>query len=136
MQLKISPNSKLNDIQHEFNAHFPFLKIAFFSKSHKAFKGSNAKFLITDTDLMIQDVSNEAQEGMIFLDNDTVTHHAEHLFEEEFGLFVQIFRKSGNLWLETSLSDNLTLHEQNEKGKASEHIQRPFSDPMDYREMD
>jgi hypothetical protein len=58
------------------------------------------------------------------------------MLESDYGLHVQVFRKSGNIWLETSVSDHLTLSEQQERARASEHVQQEFVDPMDYRERD
>lgn len=37
----------------------------------------------------------------------------EQLFEQEFGLHVQVLRKEGNFWVETAFTDNLSLQEQN-----------------------
>jgi hypothetical protein len=37
-------------------------------------------------------------------------------FQESFGISVQVFRKSGKVWLETSATDCWTLEEQNEQG--------------------
>jgi hypothetical protein len=37
----------------------------------------------------------------------------EQFFEREFELHIQVFRKVGNTWQETTLSDQLTLGEQN-----------------------
>ena len=56
--------------------------------------------------------------------------------QEEFGLHVQVFRKSGNTWLETSTSDDLTLEDQNFKGKESQRHHFEQVDPLDYREQD
>ena len=64
------------------------------------------------------------------------TWELEERFEKDFGLHVQVFRKSGNIWLETSVSDDLTLAQQNEKGKNDDSIQQEFVDPMDYREQE
>ena len=33
----------------------------------------------------------------------------ESMFEDEFGLHVQVFRKSGETWLQTSVTDHWTL---------------------------
>ena len=41
----------------------------------------------------------------------------EKIFKDQFGLAVQVFRKSGNLWLETTMTDNWTLQQQNNHGK-------------------
>ena len=40
----------------------------------------------------------------------------EKIFKDRFNLAVQVFRKSGNLWLETTMTDNWTLQQQNNHG--------------------
>ena len=40
----------------------------------------------------------------------------ELLIFSKFGLAAQVFRKSGNVWLETSATDNWTLLQQNNEG--------------------
>jgi len=41
----------------------------------------------------------------------------EKVLWDQFGLSAQVFRKSGNLWIETSLTDSWTLSRQNKEGK-------------------
>ena len=36
---------------------------------------------------------------------------------EKYGLSVQIFRHSGNMWIETSLTGSWTLEQQNHEGE-------------------
>ena len=48
----------------------------------------------------------------------------EQKFAELFGLSVQVFRKSANVWLETTVTDGWTLEEQNRQGEALAGIQR------------
>jgi hypothetical protein len=42
----------------------------------------------------------------------------ENAFEEYFGLSVQVYRKSGKMWLQSTITDDWTLKEQNEHGEA------------------
>ncbi len=46
----------------------------------------------------------------------------EQLFLTKYGLNAQVFRRSGNLWLQTSATDHWTLAEQNRKGGHSEEL--------------
>lgn len=46
----------------------------------------------------------------------------EQLFKTKFGLNIQIFRKSGNSWLETTVTDNWTLEKQNEEGEELNNL--------------
>ena len=48
-----------------------------------------------------------------------LTSGVEKNFEEAFLLHVQVFRQSGSIWLETSVSDHLTLAEQEAKAAKS-----------------
>ena len=41
----------------------------------------------------------------------------EKIFDERLGLSVLVYRKSGNLWLEPTMTDNWTLEQQNENGR-------------------
>jgi len=41
----------------------------------------------------------------------------EKKLQEQFGGMVQLFRKSGNLWMETRMTQNWTLGEQNDHGE-------------------
>lgn len=136
MKLEIAANKTIAELQETFNATYPYLKLVFFSKSHKAYKGSPAKFLIQDRSLTLGSLEQKPHDGVLYLEDDMPTWQVERLFEEEFKLHVQIFRKSGNTWLETSVTDDLTLEEQNAKGKLSDRHEFPFIDPMDYREQD
>ena len=136
MKIHVSQEKSIAQIQEEFSKVYPYLKLVFFSKPHKAYKGSHAKFLITDTGQTLGNIEKKPKTGDLYIEVEMPTWQVERLFEEEFGLHVQVFRKSGNTWLETSVTDDLTLEEQNVKGKASERHHFEFVDPIDYREQD
>jgi hypothetical protein len=57
-------------------------------------------------------------EGTIHINPDDSVEKLENIFWKDFGLSAEVFRKSGNLWIETSLSNSWTLRLQNEEGKA------------------
>ena len=136
MNITIAPEQSIAAIQAVFQAEFPYLKLAFFTKPHAAFKGSAAKFLISDQQKKLEELNPELKgKGAIELLPVMPTWQVERLFETSFGLHVQVFRKSGNTWLETSVSDALTLEQQNAKGKGDEYIHQEFVDPIDYREQ-
>ena len=136
MKIRIAPDMTIEAVQEVFNAAFPFLKLVFFTHPHKAFKGSPAKYLVADRSVKLDTLEKQPKDGVLYLEPEMPTWQVERLFEAEFGLHVQVFRKSGNTWLETSVTDNLSLEQQNAKGKASEHIHFEFVDPIDYREQE
>jgi len=108
--MKIDNNKSIVEIQKEFASLFPFLKIEFFKNSHKVFEGNSKKEIIhTITHL------NKPGEITI-LETMTVTE-LEQAFKKQFGLNIQVFRKHGNSWIETTVTDGWTLQKQNEEGK-------------------
>jgi hypothetical protein len=135
MQLAILKSASVGDTQDAFHTAFPFLKIAFFSRTHKEHGGSNAKFMVTDRGKILGELPGFKAEGLLAIESHMRTWEVERKVEEETGLHIQIFRKSGAIWLETSVSDELTLEQQNEKAREQEAYRPPIVDPMDYREQ-
>lgn len=61
----------------------------------------------------------------------------ESVFTETFGLSVQVFRKLGNVWLQTTTTDNWTLAEQNQKASEKEGApEENIIDSMDRQELE
>ncbi|MBP6812117.1 MAG: hypothetical protein KA138_11390 [Saprospiraceae bacterium] len=135
MKLNISSDRTIGILQTEFSESFPGLKIVFFSKPHHAFKGSAAKFLVQEKEMLLKQLSPNIKSGDLLIEPTTTVKQLEQLFENEYALHVQVFRKSGRTWLETSVTDDLTLEEQQVKAANSENVHQEFVDPMDYREQ-
>ncbi|MBK8493025.1 MAG: hypothetical protein IPL49_19610 [Saprospirales bacterium] len=110
----ISDDRTLRDIQLEFSEKFPFLKIEFFAFNDPP--GDRKKLNPQHT---IGEVRTIHTEGELSIHGNVKVRSLEDHFEEGFGLHVQVFRLSGNLWLQTTSTDEWTLHEQNRKGGAS-----------------
>ncbi len=136
MKIRIFREQTISEVQEAFAKAYPFLKLVFFTKPHKAFKGRHAKFLIEDRGIKLASLEKQPKDGVLYLEPEMPVWQVERLFEEEFGLHVQVFRKSGNTWLETSVTDSMSLEQQNAKGKASENVHFEFVDPIDYREQE
>ena len=116
MQLHIAPNRIISDIQKEFNKMFPFLKIEFFS--NKSFSRSNfsAQQIISQS-RKIGDTQLTKSHGDIEIAEEMKVRELENIFNDQFNLAVQVFRKSGSIWLETTMTDNWTLQQQNNHGR-------------------
>jgi hypothetical protein len=115
MTINISEKLQLNDVQKEFNAFFPYLKIEFFKKSHGIDKPSPAQKMLTHS-LAINEARTSKEEGYLELWPEMTVAELEQSFWTKYGLSVQVFRKSGNLWLETTMTDKWTLSQQNKHG--------------------
>lgn len=57
------------------------------------------------------------KKGQITITPNMTVNDLEQCFSDIFGLGVQVFRKSGKVWLETTVTDGWTLEEQNNQGK-------------------
>ena len=108
MKLRIDDKRPISAIQEEFNAAFPFLKIEFFKKPHEVGEASPiGEMLSPDSDLAQWRTNHEV--GELTITEDSTVEEVESKFQEKFGLSVQVFRKSGKVWLETSATDSWTL---------------------------
>lgn len=114
--MKIHSSRKLSEIKEEFNAGYPFLKLEFFKVPHIDQEPTAKKAMIR-ADHSVSEISELEKEGEIVLSGDMTVNELESLFRDEYGINVQVFRRSGNVWLETSSTDEMTLDEQNELGR-------------------
>lgn len=115
LRINVADTRKLEDLQADFNACFTFLKIEFFKSPHKIGEGS-AKSLIYDKKRLVRDCRVRHVDGIIQIDENMTVNSLEEQFLKDFGLSVQVFRKSGNVWLETSATDSWSLRQQNDEG--------------------
>ena len=114
--MKITDKKTIQEVQNEFNKKFPFLKIEFYKKAHGEHEGSPDD-LKWDTDLTIGEIRNRTNSGDLSIDGALTVGALENNFSEQYGLNVQVFHKSGNLWLQTTATDEWTLDKQNNKAK-------------------
>ena len=135
MEITISKNKTLEQIQNEFSKRFPFLKIEFYKQAHKEGKGSPKKNTLNN-ELTIGAVQNVDSTGTIKINGLMKVSELEKAFATVFGLPVQVFRNSGDVWLQTTTTDNLTLAEQNQMAMEKSQPIEESSEPMDYREQE
>jgi hypothetical protein len=115
MNIHISDDVTIKGIQKEFSSLFPYLKLEFFSRPHQTGKGSEKKYMKTE-DAFLRDFRLVHSEGELVIEGDMTVSNLENLFKNHYGLYVQVFRRSGKLWLETTATDSWTLSVQNEQG--------------------
>ncbi|HVS94854.1 MAG TPA: hypothetical protein VHE54_00160 [Puia sp.] len=102
----------LREIETEFNSIYPYLRIEFPKSAGVAdpvVDGSEAKALrLKARDLLQSEV--RVADGM-------TVKELEAAFVELFAVPVQIFRKSARLWIETKMTRDWTLRQQNDRGR-------------------
>jgi len=114
MKLYILSNRTISDVQHDFNAAYPFLKIEFY-KQIMGRSGSAIRQKIIKTSLL--NAAGVRRDGELELTDLMTVGQLENFFLDRFEIAVQVSRKSGILWLETTMTDNWTLKQQNDHGK-------------------
>jgi hypothetical protein len=117
MKIAINDNRKIFAIQEEFNTAFPYLKLEFYSKSHKS-QGASEKEFIKHNSKTLGESRTLHEDGNITITPHMTVYNLEQNFSDIYGLGVQIFRKSGDVWSDTVETDGLTLEEQNNLGES------------------
>jgi hypothetical protein len=104
-------------IQEEFNSKWPFLKIDYVRKGGGTSVLSQADSGVAEGE--VDRLRAEARRLLwqeFALSDDTLVSELEILLQYEFGLSLQVLRKSGNLWMETSMTRHWTIRQQNQQG--------------------
>ncbi len=122
----IKSDKKLADVKKAFQEMFPFLRIEFYSGHHKAGEGSPKDMQLEDDKTILEVSGREVNEELEIVPTLSV-RELEKYFYKELGLNIQVFRASGNLWMQTTATDHWTLQEQNRKGGSSqEHYNEKY----------
>lgn len=137
MKITITANTPLREIIAAFSQAWPHLRLAFYTRPHAEHRGTDPKFSINNLDQTVEATTGIAIQPVLFDITESMSvWEVEQLFEKDLGLHVNIFRHSGNVWLQTTVSDRLTLRQQEERGVASDHPVEPDAEIPDYREIE
>jgi hypothetical protein len=122
IKLYANKESSIKSIQKEFNEHYPFLKIELYKIYYKGEPLPKALVLTFAESAKKLDFAYDGR--IININKARTVADVEKDFEVLFGLSALVFRKSGNVWVETTLTDDWTLEEQNKEGEQiSLHFQ-------------
>lgn len=130
----ISKDQTLKALQEQFQQKYPLLNIAFYSK--KPIDGVASK--VEDqlhTHELVKDIQQRNHEGSIELNDEMTVSTFENLCAQYFGLYVQVLRKSGQLWLQTTQTNHWTLAKQQEEA-AIMNRENPNEELDDYHEQE
>lgn len=123
MELKITRETRILDLKKQFAQLFPYLKLEFFKKEQKVEQGPATEKRFSDATVLGQ-TGRLRKEGYFVFTPVTTVNHFEQKLQNEYGLPVHVFRKTGNVWIETGQTDSLSLNKQNAMGKTGS---KPFS---------
>lgn len=135
MDLRITPETTLNEIRSEFKKRFPDLDIAFFAVPHKVGEGSPAADRIPGN-FTAGEAGDPTKRGSITVNGLTVVKDLEEAFARELGLYAQILRKSGDVWLQTTHTDHKTLAELNAMSRSTSPELPEAPEPDAFREQE
>jgi hypothetical protein len=113
MELSIYNNTRMSQIKKQFASVFPNLKIEFYKVPHKEGMGTPEKYKWTE-DKELKEIRNHFNEGVIKILPGITPTVLEKILREKFDLYVQVFRRSSNEWIETTSTDNWTLTKLNQ----------------------
>lgn len=114
MKIKISRSSMVYEIKKQFSSEYPFLKIEFLIPPHFPTGGRHPVIAADNTRL--GNIQPHLKEGAIVVNDMTTVGELESYFRNHL-LDVQVFRRSANLWLETTMTDKWALQKQNNHGR-------------------
>ena len=127
MKLQINKSTTIAEVQTEFSKLFPFLKIEFFTRSRETDGSLWSKHMVFNRTKTMDEIGQiKADDNTIEISPSMTVNTFEQNLQKDFGLSVQVFRKSGNVWLQTTATDEWTLAAQNQK--AMEMEKRTASD--------
>lgn len=123
MKLYIEKETQVDDIKRVFTACYPFLKLEFYKKQISSNNYPLKKEVISSKAPPIS-LGKVAGKKMIDIDDERTVAELENEFES-LGLIAEVYRKSGNVWVNTSLTNDWTLAQQNLEGEEiSRHFRR------------
>ena len=121
MDSNIARQRLIKGIQEEFTRTYPFLKIDFTKgkdkgRSTRSMPSPDVPSSVPGEDEVVRDVAQKLLWGELGLSDEMKINEVEVLLQYQFGLPAQVLRKSGNLWLETRMTQHWTLRQQNDHG--------------------
>lgn len=118
MVIEIKENMQVKDLKKQFHQYYPMLKIEFFSQGHEVSQGTS-KSQMLDNETPLKDLI-KGKEGNVDFGGNISVQSFEQMFADTFNLNVQVFRKSGSVYIETTQTDDWTLDQAHHEALASQ----------------
>jgi hypothetical protein len=113
MEILINDHQLISEIQEEFNQAFPFLRLEFLLSPGDKEKGIEKKRLM-DVNASLSEYRSQHKGGEdIVISKRQKVSELKKLFQKVYGLIVRVFRKIGDIWLETTSTGDWTFEKQN-----------------------
>lgn len=113
MKISVEYNTKFGDIQKAFNEQYPFLKMEPVASSN-----GNGTAMRFSSQTFLRDLPAAVTVPYILnIEGTTTIAELESDLLSTLKLPVQVLRKSGSMWIGTSLTKDWTLEHQNKEGE-------------------
>jgi len=126
MKSSIARQLLIKEVQNEFSNAYPFLKVDFTrgrgEKRVAPYAGpanaaGNSQVQPGENEEPVNEIARKLLWDEFGVTDNMKVSELELLLQYEFGLPAQLLRKSGNLWLETRMTQHWTLRQQNDHGQ-------------------
>lgn len=118
MEIYISEDDRVVNIQNAFSEAYPCLALEFYLQPHEAGQASRSIEKLSP-EIAIDEIRLKHTFGWVNIDGHRTAAELEHDFRQLLGLNVQVLRRVGNIWLETTDTDSWTLQQLNDAGKQA-----------------
>jgi hypothetical protein len=117
MKLFLEKENTVEEVTKVFSAYYPFLRLSLYKMP-----ANKKEVSVHKERLPLNRFTHSSGRIVIDINNNITVAELENQFAS-VGLSSEVFRKSGNVWVETSLTSNWTLQQQNsEAEELSEHF--------------
>ena len=116
MSFEVNDNMNLSCLQSEFNKLFPYLKLEFYEKDGANNKKIIQKTIYNNSRILGEFKNSSVSKPIVIIPEMTVQELSDN-FNQQYSLSPKVFRRSGNVWLSTSVTDGWSLQEQNKQGE-------------------
>jgi hypothetical protein len=115
MEIFLSSESTIRQINKEFSRFFPLLRLEFYKRKHSVGETSiyEQKFHERTS---LKEINNDLRPAVITINPSDTVADLEQKLQRKFNLSVQVYRRMGDIFLETAETDSLSLEKQNSMG--------------------
>ncbi len=113
MFLFLSLNMPIEELRRSFSSRYPFLKLEFYKPGYASQDTIVKKHLQHSLNLQVAGLKKYS---VVNIHDDLKVSDLESVLRD-LGMNAQVSRRSGAMWLETTMTDNWSLRKQNEHGR-------------------
>jgi len=104
-------------------------------RPHEKGRPSEKQFML-NAKRTVETCNPTIMDAIVTIPTAMTVQELEDVFRDELGLYIQVFRKSGRVWLETTATDTWSLVKQNAEGQELSISKTEDEDELpDYHEQ-